>query len=152
VCHQTVGLIARQLEASGIPTVTMTSALDITEAVAPPRSVFLDFPLGHTSGRAHDPALGLEIVSRALAAFSDADSPGWIGRQHLRWSADDSWKESVMRPAGATAAASVGGANSAGDDRSPRLATPQYQSPADKEASAACHEGSDCVVCKGVDY
>jgi len=130
----------------------MTSALDITQAVAPPRSVFLDFPLGHTSGRAHDPALGLDIVSRALAAFSDADSPGWIGRQPFRWSVDDSWKESVMRPAGAPAATSDKGGDAAGDDRSPRLTTPQYQLSADAEASAACHEGSDCVVCKGVDY
>jgi len=130
----------------------MTSALDITEAVTPPRSVFLDFPLGHTSGRAHDPALGLGIVSRALAAFADADGPGWIGRQQFRWSADDSWKESVMRPVGATAATSVGGVDSGDDDRSPRLTTPQYQSRADQEASVARHEGSDCVVCKGVDY
>jgi len=147
-----VGLISRQLEESGIPTVTMTSALDITEAVGPPRAVFLDYPLGHTSGRAHDPALGLDIVGNALAAFSEADHPGWIGRQLHRWSSDDSWKDSVMRPAGTHQAASGGKTEGGADDRTPRLATPQYQSGADAAASAASHDGEECLVCKGVDY
>ena len=128
----------------------MTSALDITEAVAPPRSMFLDFPLGHTSGRAHDPATGLEVVRRALAAFTEADQPGWIGRQPFRWSADDSWKDSVMRPHQPDSAAAD--SDGSADDRTPRLDTPQYQSPADAEASASSHESEECLVCKGVDY
>jgi D-proline reductase (dithiol) PrdB len=37
-----VGLVARHLEANGIPTVTFSCARDITEAARPPRSVFLD--------------------------------------------------------------------------------------------------------------
>jgi len=147
-----VGLIARQLEASGIPTVTMTSALDITEAVAPPRSVFLDFPLGHTSGRAHDRALGLDIVTRALAAFTDADHAGWIGRQPHRWASDGSWKDAVMRPAGSEDSSSGPAASHDADGRAPRLTTPQYQSSADAEASAISHGGEECLVCKGVDF
>jgi len=151
VCHQTVGLIARQLEISGVPTVTMTSALDITEAVGPPRSVFLDYPLGHTSGRPHRPELGLEIVANALAAFADADRPGWIGRQPFRWAEDDSWKDSVMRPTGATDRSPGETSVDKLDDRAPRRTTPQYQSPADAQAAAASHSGG-CLVCEGVDY
>ena len=51
-----MGLVARHLEANGIPTVTFSCARDITEAVRPPRSVFLDYPLGSTCGRPHDRA------------------------------------------------------------------------------------------------
>ena len=43
MCHQSVGLIARNAEAAGIPTLSMGSALDIMQAVNPPRAAFLDF-------------------------------------------------------------------------------------------------------------
>jgi len=37
VCHQSVGLIAREVEQAGIPTLCLSSAWDITFAVRPPR-------------------------------------------------------------------------------------------------------------------
>ena len=72
MCHQTVGLIARQLEAAGIPTVSLTSARDITAAANPPRAVFVDYPLGHTSGRVDDHALNRQIVTELLSEKDDA--------------------------------------------------------------------------------
>jgi len=51
---QSVGLIARVVEESGIPTISVSSARDITELVKPPRSVFVNFPLGHETGRPPD--------------------------------------------------------------------------------------------------
>src|SRR3546814_6957411 len=50
VCHQTMALVARHLEAAGLPTLCIVSARDIVEAVDPPRAVFVDYPLGHTAG------------------------------------------------------------------------------------------------------
>jgi len=143
-----VGLIARQLEESGIPTVTLTSARDITRAVNPPRAVFLDFPLGHTSGRAHDPVEGRQIVWGALRAFADADAPGWIRDMPFRWDDDDSWKDSVMRPVDPDSVSS----DSTDDERSPRRDSPQYQSPDDAAAAVESHGGEHCLVCRGVDY
>ena len=143
-----MGLIARRLEESGIPTVTLTSARDITRAVNPPRAVFLDFPLGHTSGRAHDPVEGREIVEGALASFVDGDVPGWIRDLPFRWTDDDSWKDSVMRPVDPDSVIS----DSTGDERSPRSGSPQYQSPEDAAAAAQSHSAEQCLVCKGVDY
>ncbi len=143
-----MGLIARQLEESGIPTVTMTCARDITEAVNPPRSVFLDFPLGHTTGRAHDPVLGRRIIEGALAAFADADHPGWMSDQSIHWADDDSWKDSVMRPV-ASGTTDIPGSD---DERSPRRDTPQYQSIDDASAAEKTHGDEQCLVCKGVDY
>ena len=58
-----MGLIARQIEAVGIPTLSMTSALSITRAVHPPRGAFLDYPLGHTTGKANEPGLQVEVAN-----------------------------------------------------------------------------------------
>jgi len=43
-----VGLIARALEEKGIPTVSLSSAYDLTTLVKPPRTFFVNYPLGHT--------------------------------------------------------------------------------------------------------
>ena len=55
VCHQTVSLVARHLEANGISTVVMGCAKDIVEHAAVPRFLFSDFPLGNSAGKPHDP-------------------------------------------------------------------------------------------------
>ncbi len=92
VCHQTTALIARHLEANGIPTVIMGCAKDIIEHVAVPRFLFSDFPLGNSAGKPDDIAsqaftleLALKVLERAPGAQTTVQSP-------LRWSADASWK------------------------------------------------------------
>jgi hypothetical protein len=92
VCHQTVSLTARYLEANGIATVVMGCAKDIVEFVGVPRFLFSDFPLGNSAGRPNDPAsqsftleLALRVLETAPAARTSVQSP-------LRWSADPSWK------------------------------------------------------------
>ena len=42
----------------------MTSALDITQSVKPPRAVFVNFPLGHQTGPPDQPDLQRQIVTR----------------------------------------------------------------------------------------
>ncbi|HEC09010.1 MAG TPA: hypothetical protein ENI86_05500 [Acidimicrobiales bacterium] len=145
-----MGLIARQLEAAGIPTVCLTSARDITRAVNPPRAAFLDFPLGHTSGRPHQPELNREIVSDALRAFEVLTVPGSMLHLRYHWADDDSWKDGVMRPASDTGEDASGA--KAADDRVERFDTPQYQCDADAEAAEASHGSADCMVCAGIDY
>lgn len=94
MCHQSVGLIARAVEEAGIPTLTMTSALDITNAVKPPRAVFLNFPLGHQTGKPHDRELQRRIVRDAIAAFETISRPGQIVELPYVWDANDrSWEE-----------------------------------------------------------
>jgi len=92
VCHQTVGLAARHLEANGIPTVIMGAAKDIVEHCGVPRFLFSDFPLGNSAGRPFDAdsqALTLELALRVLetapAARTTVQSP-------LRWRDDAAWK------------------------------------------------------------
>jgi len=92
VCHQTVSLAARHLEANGIPTVVMGCAKDIVEYCGVPRFLFSDFPLGNPAGRPHDrqsQAVTLELALRVLEA---APGPRTTMQSPLRWSADASWK------------------------------------------------------------
>ena len=89
MCHQSVGLIARVVEAAGIPTLCMTSALDITRAVNPPRAVFVNFPLGHQTGKPHQPDQQRAIVRDALRAFETIARPGTIVELPYVWDPND---------------------------------------------------------------
>ena len=92
MCHQTVSLAARHLEANGIPTVIIGCAKDIVEYVGVPRFLFSDFPLGNPAGRPNDPdsqALTLELALRILES---APAPRTTVQSPLRWSADPAWK------------------------------------------------------------
>ena len=92
MCHQTVSLVARHLEANGIPTVIMGCAKDIVEHVGVPRFLFSDFPLGNPAGRPGDTrsqALSLEL---ALQLLQSATGPRTTVQSPLRWSDDAHWK------------------------------------------------------------
>ena len=129
-----MGLIAREIESQGIPTLSLTSALSITKAVNPPRAVYLDYPLGHTAGKPNDSSLQDQIIEAALAAFESMESPGSLIELPFRWAEDDSWKDSVMR-------ASMGGEGGQNDDRSERSDEPQYQLESDRVAAIAAAKG-----------
>jgi len=128
-----VGLIARTIEATGIPTLSMSSARSITAAANPPRAVYLDYPLGHTSGKPGDSVNQLNIMQDTLAAFASIETPGTIVDLPYRWSDDDTWKDSVMRPR--TSTSQTQDKNQHEDDRVERFDTPQYQSSADAQAA-----------------
>ena len=91
-----MGLVARHLEANGIPTVTFSCARDITAAVLPPRSVFLDYPLGSTCGRPHDAANQRAVVLAALALLERGRTAGEIADLPYVWSADETWKRLIF--------------------------------------------------------
>ena len=100
MCHQSVGLIARAVEAAGIPTISMTSALDITQAVKPPRSVFVNFPLGHQTGKPNQPELQRSIVRDALRALETITTPGEIVSLPYVWDErddDNRWEDGEYR-------------------------------------------------------
>jgi len=93
-----VGLVARHLEANGIPTVTFSCARDITEAVRPPRSVFVVYPLGSTCGRPFDPANQRAVLLAGLRLLETGRTPGEIVDLPYVWSADETWKQLIVSP------------------------------------------------------
>jgi hypothetical protein len=77
----------------------MTSAYDITEAVNPPRAVFVNYPLGHQTGKANDAENQCAIISDALRAFETIDKPGTIVELPYVWDANDRrWEEIDYTP------------------------------------------------------
>jgi hypothetical protein len=92
VCHQTSTLVARHLEANGIPTVVMGCAKDIVEHAAAPRFLFSDFPLGNSAGKPHDVASQDETLAWALRLLETAPGPQTTMQSPLRWSNDGKWK------------------------------------------------------------
>jgi hypothetical protein len=72
----------------------MTSALDITQSVKPPRAVFVNFPLGHQTGPPDRPELQRRIVSDAMRAFDTISAPATIVELPYVWDANDrSWED-----------------------------------------------------------
>ncbi|RCW63234.1 glycine/sarcosine/betaine reductase selenoprotein B family protein [Pseudorhodoferax soli] len=92
ICHQTLSLVARMLEQSGIPTVIMACAKDIVEHVGVPRALFSDFPLGNGAGRPGDVESQIETLGRALDLLESARAPRTTVQSPLRWSDDPRWK------------------------------------------------------------
>ncbi len=92
MCHQTVSLVARHLEAHGIATVIMGCAKDIVEHCGVPRFVFSDFPLGNSAGRPFDVASQTQTLELALRVLESAPGARTTVQSPLRWNADAAWK------------------------------------------------------------
>jgi D-proline reductase (dithiol) PrdB len=92
VCHQTVSLAARHLEANGIPTVIMGCAKDIVDYVGVPRFLFSDFPLGNPAGRPNDPQSQAFTLELALRVLESAPAPRTTVQSPLLWSGNPDWK------------------------------------------------------------
>jgi len=92
VCHQTVSLAARHLEAGGIPTVIMGCAKDIVEHCGVPRFLFSDFPLGNSAGRPFDVESQAQTLELALRVLESAPAPRTTVQSPLRWNVDAAWK------------------------------------------------------------
>ncbi len=76
----------------------MTSAWDITEAVAPPRSVYVHAPLGHQTGAPGDAEGQRAIVRAALEAGLAIQRPGQICPLPWRWPGDAGWELRAYTP------------------------------------------------------
>ena len=96
MCHQTVSLAARHLEAHRIPTVIMGCAKDIVEHCGVPRFLFSDLPLGNSAGRPFDVESQAETLELALRLLENAPAARTTVQSPLRWSADASWKRDFL--------------------------------------------------------
>jgi len=117
-----VCLIARYLEAHGIPTLCLGSAFDILEAGKPPRAAFVDYPLGHSAGKPFDLVDQEDIVHRALTGFEDIKAPGGAITMLKNTWGDELWRAEASSTEGS-------------DTRQPRDTTPQFQFAEDRTAA-----------------
>ena len=71
-----MGLVARVVEAAGIPTIYLSTGRDLTQQVLPPRAVFVNFPMGNPFGRADDATMQRTILLHTLEHAVSATEPG----------------------------------------------------------------------------
>jgi hypothetical protein len=98
VCHQSAALVARELEAGGLPTVVMGCARDIVEQAGAPRLLFSDFPLGNAAGRPHDVASQDATLALALDLLEQAERPE-TRVSPLEWPGGPGWKQDYSNAA-----------------------------------------------------
>ena len=75
----------RAIERRGIPTVSISVALDVTEHIKPPRAVFLPFMMGHHFGVPFHAKLQKRIIKEALSRITDAKQSGDIYFFPMTW-------------------------------------------------------------------
>src|SRR5207237_10164959 len=78
-CHRTIGNLAREIEARGVPTVIISASPAATESVRPPRAMTFDgSQIGRIVGRAGDRATHKRVVRTALEMFTHDTPPGKV--------------------------------------------------------------------------
>lgn len=92
-----MSLIARHLEANGIPTVIIGSAIDIVEHCSVPRYLHVDFPLGNPCGKPYVKGMQLQIVNEALDLLQKASQTSTTRRSDHVWSDDQHWRDNYSK-------------------------------------------------------
>ncbi len=118
--------------------------------------MFVDLPLGHTTGLPGDADGQRLILTDGLNAAAAITEPGTIVDLDLRY-VDDDWKDEPLswsrkrqdggRTGGTTSPAGEG---RRADTRTARSADPVYQSDDDRMAAEAVPEAEQCLACLGL--
>ena len=103
VCHQTMSLVSRALEAAGVPTVVMGAAKDIVEHCGAPRFLFSDVPLGNAAGLPYDVASQDRTLDLALRMLEEAPGPRTTVVNPLGWPGPVGWRGDYLNLAALSA-------------------------------------------------
>ena len=101
-------MLARALEAQGVATTSISMVREHTEAVKPPRALFVPFPFGHALGRPNDPELQHRVLKAALDLLGAPAGPVLVDFP------DDA--EAGVEPAAPTQASAIAAASATTDD------------------------------------
>ena len=77
LCHQSVSLLARALEAVNIPTMTLGVDKEVVVTVRPPRAALYDGKLGTVAGLPNWPEHQRRVLDEALRLIEPMDQPGF---------------------------------------------------------------------------
>ena len=91
-----MSLVARRIEAAGIPTVLIANARDIVEHCGVARLLFVDFPLGNPCGAPGDRTQQGDILERALQLLETATEPRTTAQAPYQWAAGEDWKRLIF--------------------------------------------------------
>ncbi len=76
LCHQTLGIIARVVEAAGIPTICISVDPTMTDKIRPPRTAYYKGEFGSVAGHADWPQYQRRILDETLRWIETFDQPG----------------------------------------------------------------------------
>jgi hypothetical protein len=71
-----VPVLARRLEAAGLPTVTVTTMPDVADALGAPRVVGVEFPFGHPFGWPGAEGVQRRVLATAVTVLAGAARAG----------------------------------------------------------------------------
>lgn len=76
LCHQTLGIVARAIEQSGIPTIMLSVDPKIAENVRPPRTAYYKGEFGSVAGQPGWPQYQRRLLDETLRWAETFDQPG----------------------------------------------------------------------------
>jgi D-proline reductase (dithiol) PrdB len=76
LCHQSISLVARAVEAAGISTMTLAVDKEIIESVRPPRAALYQGEFGSIAGRPDWPEQQRRVLDEALRLIEPMDQAG----------------------------------------------------------------------------
>lgn len=96
-------VLARWIEAAGIPTVVVTMMPAVAGERRAPRIVGVEFPFGHAFGMPHDEAMQQRVLELALRLLAGASSFGTRVDLDIEWpvpvrEAYRAWQPKVASP------------------------------------------------------
>lgn len=94
-----MGLIQNEIEGAGITTISMTVQPHITATVGVPRAINMKFPAGNQVGEAGKPIQQRTILTEALQAALEIETPGTILDLPYRWRRYPIVEEPVLKGA-----------------------------------------------------
>jgi D-proline reductase (dithiol) PrdB len=77
--------VARVVEEAGIPTVVVSTGRDLSAQVRPPRTVFVNFPMGNPFGKPFDRVQQRTILLDALHALESIQRGGEMIDLPYQW-------------------------------------------------------------------
>jgi len=80
-----VGLVARRLEAAGIPTVTLNMIWPFQRLIGMPRVAAVEHPFGRPYGDVGDADTQRAVLRAALRVFETAREPGHVEHLPFTW-------------------------------------------------------------------
>lgn len=80
-----MGLVCRLLEERGIATTYIATGRDLTELVKPPRSLFVNHPMGNNFGRPGDVSMQTDILRTALGLVHGVEQAGTLRDYPSDW-------------------------------------------------------------------
>jgi D-proline reductase (dithiol) PrdB len=84
-CCRSVGLVQREIEAAGIPTISLSPIVAFTALVGAPRIAAIEHPPGRLLGKPGDAAWQMAVLEATFVALMTIDEPGGVVQLPFEW-------------------------------------------------------------------